>query len=98
MVFPIVVIRSDNTQAISKLVEFLVNFGSNYIKVVDHNICYLVLNKYLTIEFKVENEDGELIAVTDKVFTVAADASYRNNPDKRSGEGHIFKLFKGAIN
>ena len=55
-------------------------------------------NKYLTIEFKIENEDGKLIAVTDKVFTAAADASYRNNPDRRSGKEHIFKLFEDIIN
>ena len=55
-------------------------------------------NKYLTIKFKAENKDGELITVTDKIFTAAANALYRNNPDRRSGEGHIFKLFKGVIN
>ena len=55
-------------------------------------------NNYLTIKYKVENKNSELITVTDKIFTVAADESYRNNPDRRSGEGHIFKLFKGVIN
>ena len=98
MVFPVVVIRPDNIQVISKLVEFLVNLGSNYLKTVDHNIYYLVLNKYLAIEYKVENKDGELIAVTDKIFTAAADALYENNPDRRLSKGHIFKLFGGVIN
>ena len=98
VVFFTVITRSDNIQAISKLVKFLINFGPNYIKAVDHNIRYLVSNKYLTIKFKAENEDGELITITDKVFTAATDASYGNNPDRRSGKGHIFKLFKGVIN
>ena len=98
MVFPIIIIRPDNIQVISKLVEFLINLGPNYLKAVDHNIYYLMLNKYLAIEYKAENKDSKLITVTDKIFTVAANASYRNNPDRRSGEGHIFKLFKGAIN
>ena len=65
---------------------------------MDYNIYYLVLNKYLTIKFKAENEDGELITVIDKIFTVATNASYRNNLDRRLKKEHIFKLFKGVIN
>ena len=98
MVFSIVVIRLDNTQTTSKLTEFIINLGPNYLKVIDHNIYYLVLNKYLTIKYKAENKNSKLIVITDKIFTVAADASYRNNPNRRSGEEHIFKLFKGLIN
>ena len=67
-------------------------------KTVDYNIYYLVTNKYLTIKYKVKNKNSELITVMDKVFTVAADASYRNNPDRRLGKEHIFKLFRGVIN
>ena len=55
-------------------------------------------NKYLAIEYKVENKNSKLIAVTNKIFTAAADASYRNNLKRRSGKEHIFKLFGGAIN
>ena len=98
MVFPTVIIRPDNAQAISKLAEFLINLGPNYLKVMDHNIYYLVLNKYLTIKYKAENNDDKLITITDKIFTTAADASYKNNSDRRSGKEHIFKLFRGAIN
>ena len=65
---------------------------------MDHNVYYLVSNKYLTIKYKAKNKDSKLINIIDKVFTVAANMSYRNNPDRRSGEGHIFKLFRGAIN
>ena len=96
--FPAVIIRPDNTQAISKLAEFLINLGPNYFKAVDYNIYYLVLNKYLTIKYKAENKDGELIAIINKIFTVVTDASYGNNSDRRSGKEHIFKLFRGAIN
>ena len=65
---------------------------------MDYNIYYLVLNKYLIIEYKAENKNSKLITVTDKIFTVVADASYGNNPDRRLGEEHIFKLFRGIIN
>ena len=65
---------------------------------MDHNIYYLVSNKYLTIEYKAENKNGKLITITDKIFTAAANASYGNNPDRRLSKGHIFKLFKGVIN
>ena len=92
------VIRLNNAQAISKLVEFLVNPNSNYIKIIDYNICYLVLNKYLVIKYKAENKNSKLIAVTNKIFTVAANASYGNHLDRRLSKEYIFKLFKGAIN
>ena len=98
VVFPAVITRPNNTQAISKLAEFLINLGPNHLKTINHNIYYLVSNKYLTIKYKAKNKDGELIAITDKIFTAAANASYENNPDRRSGKGHIFKLFGGAIN
>ena len=65
---------------------------------MDHNICYLESNKYLAIKYKAENKDSKLIAVTNNIFTVATNTSYKNNPDRRSSEGHIFKLFKGVIN
>ena len=90
--------RPDNTQATSKLIKFLINLDPNYLKVMDYNIHYVVSNKYLAIKYKAENKDGELITVTNKVFTVATNASYGNNPDRRSGKGHIFKLFRGTIN
>ena len=98
VVFSIIIMRPDNAQAISKLIKFLINLGPNYLKALDHNIYYLVLNKYLTIKDKAENKDSELITIMDKIFTVATDASYRNNLDRISGEEHIFKLFKDIIN
>ena len=98
VVFSTVIIRPDNIQAISKLAEFLINLGPNYLKTINYNIYYLVLNKYLAIKYKAENKNGELIAVTDKIFTAAADALYKNNPDRRLSKGHIFKLFRGVIN
>ena len=65
---------------------------------MDHNIYYLVLNKYLIIEYKAENEDSKLITIINKIFTIAANTLYKNNSDKRSGKEHIFKLFEGVIN
>ena len=62
MVFPTVIIRPDNTQAISKLAEFLINLGPNYLKAVDYNIYYLVSNKYLAIEYKAENKDNRRLS------------------------------------
>ena len=96
--FPTVIIRPDNIQAISKLTKFLINLGPNYLKAVDHNIYYLISNKYLAIKYKAENKNSKLITVTNKVFTVAANASYKHNPDRKLSKEHIFKLFRGAIN
>ena len=90
--------RPNNIQIISKLTKFLINPGPNYLKAIDHNIYYLVSNKYLTIEYKAENKDSKLITIMDKIFTAAANASYGNNPDRRLSKEHIFKLFKDIIN
>ena len=98
VIFPTIIIRPNNIQTISKLTEFLINPNPNYLKIVNHNIYYLVLNKYLTIKYKAENNNGKLITITNKIFTAATNASYRNNPDKKLSKKHIFKLFKGAIN
>ena len=98
VVFPAVIIRLNNVQAISKLTEFLINLDPNYLKAVNYNIYYLVSNKYLAIKYKAENKDNKLITVTDKIFTVAANTLYRNNPNRRLSKGYIFKLFEGAIN
>ena len=65
---------------------------------MDHNIRYLVLSKYIIIKYKAEKKNGELITIINKIFTIATNASYRNNPDRRSGKGYIFKLFKDIIN
>ena len=65
---------------------------------MNYDIRYLVSNKYLTIKYKIENKDSKLITIMNKIFTVAANALYKNNLDKRSGKGHIFKLFKDTIN
>ena len=55
-------------------------------------------NKYLTIKLKAENKASELIVIIDKIFIIAANTSYRNNPDRKLSKGHIFKLFKDVIN
>ena len=96
--FPIVITRPNNAQATSKLAEFLINLSPNYLKAINYNIYYLVLNKYLAIKYKAENKNSKLITITDKIFTVAANASYKNNSDRRSSKEHIFKLFKDIIN
>ena len=65
---------------------------------MDYNIYYLVSNKYLTIKYKAENKDSKLITIINKIFAAAADATYRNNLDRRLSKEYIFKLFKGVIN
>ena len=55
-------------------------------------------NKYLVIKYKAGNQNSKVITVTDKIFTAAADALYRNNLDRKSEKEHIFKLFRDVIN
>ena len=98
VIFSTIIIRLDNIQATSKLTEFLINLDPNYLKAMDYNICYLVSNKYLVIEYKVENKNSKLITIIDKVFTATTNVSYGNNLDRRLSKGHIFKLFRGVIN
>ena len=72
MVFPTVVMRPDNAQAISKLIKFLINLGPNHLKAMDYNIYYLVLNKYLTIKYKAENKNSKLMSCAPHSHMVAS--------------------------
>ena len=70
----------------------------------DHCLRYLYGTKYLGIQYWAK-EGGEITTMANhgpvpankQVFEATADASYANNPDRKSSEGYTFKLFGGMI-
>jgi hypothetical protein len=92
------VIRSDIVKTASKLVEFLINSGSDHLIAADHCMRYLQNTKYLGIRYIAFDESELTIAAERKhVFEVIVDASFVNEDDRKSAEKYAFKLFGGLI-
>ena len=98
IIYPSVITRPDIARAASKLAEFLKNPGPEHLRAVDHCIHYLQETKYYIIKYSQEEETTTSIINNPLVFNNSADASYVNNPNRRSGKGYTFKLFGGVIN
>jgi hypothetical protein len=71
------------------LAKSLTRCNEKHLEAVNHLISYLYQTKYLSLCF-----DSEIRA---SVFTAALDASFADNPDRKSSEGFIFCLFGGLI-
>ena len=97
VIYSAVITRPDIACAASKLAEYLNNLGPEHLRAIDYCIQYLAATKYLAIKYSATNKQGQLVAMTDKVFEQSADTSFVNNPDRRSGEGYVFKLFDGMV-
>ena len=58
---------------------------------VDKAIAYLYHTRFYAIEYSPILSDA-------LAFILASDASFADNSDRKSSEGHIAKLFNGPIN
>ncbi|KAJ5124630.1 uncharacterized protein N7515_008455 [Penicillium bovifimosum] len=87
--FPATWTRPDTTFANQVLARSLTRCTDAHLKAVDHLISYLHGTKDLAICF-----DGRKQTVA---FTAASDASFADNPDRKSSEGFIFSLFGGPV-
>ena len=96
--------RPDIAKLASKLAEYLTNPGPSHMRAADHCLHYLYRTKYLGIQYSAKG-GGEITTMANhgpvpankQVFEATADASFTNNPDRKSSEGYIFKLFGGMI-
>jgi hypothetical protein len=78
------------------------NLGPRYIDVIDRVIQYLHQTRFLAIEYgrRSLNEEKlvtEGIDFAAKSIEFATDALFGDNPDRRSSEGYICKLYGGLI-
>jgi hypothetical protein len=90
-------IRSDIVKTASKLVEFLINSGSDHLIAADHCIRYLQNTKYLKIRYIVIDEDELIVAARKHVFEAIVNVSFVNEDDRKSAEEYAFKLFDDLI-
>ncbi|KAI3120209.1 hypothetical protein CBS147326_9557 [Penicillium roqueforti] len=86
--YPTVMTRPDGSKAASMLATHLQKPTKAHIEAAKHAIQYLVGTARRGIQF-----DG----TTKEIAAFATDASYGDNPNRRSSEGYLMKLFGGPI-
>ena len=100
------IIRPDIAKAASKLLEFLVNLGLQYLATADHCIHYLYNTKYLRIRYSASGGKELTIkalkisidaADTIEIFEATIDILFANYTERQSIKGYIFKLYSGII-
>ena len=99
ILFAAIVTHPDAARTASKLSEHLKNPSANHLAAADQCISYLYGTQYLAIEYSA-NDNSQETTITSfpaEIFDNSADASFANNPDRRSGEGYVFKLYGGPI-
>jgi hypothetical protein len=99
IMYAAVMTRPDIACATSKLCEHLQNPSPRHIDAVNHTIRYLAGTITSAIEYNRDYIREVELAVQDEgeVFTVASDAAFADNPDRKSTQGYIMKLFGGAV-
>lgn len=81
--------RPDAARAVNKLSEFLTNPGPKHLDAIDRVIVYLYQTRFLAIEYNGQSAS--------EIFTIASDASFGDNSDRKSTEGYLCRLFGGPI-
>ena len=93
--------RPDTARAASKLAEFLINPGPQHRAAVDQALVYLYATRYLAITYGPVPQDStgqEILDSNAPVFDPYSDAAFANyTRTRRSGQGYLFKLFRGPL-
>ena len=87
--FPAVWTRPDTAFANQQLAKSLTRCNEKHLAAADYLILYLYTTRHLSLTF-----DSEIRA---SIFIAALDASFADNPNRKSSEGFIFCLFGGPI-
>jgi hypothetical protein len=86
--------RPDVAWCASKLSQFLTRPGPQHMAAVDRVIQYLWTTRYLCLKFGgLGDEEGN----SPEYFMAATDASFGDNPDRKSSQGMLFMLLGGSI-
>lgn len=86
ILYAVVMTRPDTAFAISRLARFNSNPGPEHHRAADRALLYLLKTSSLALQF------GQ-----DDHFLVASDASYADNPDRKSSQAYVMRLFGGTI-
>ena len=89
VIYASIITRPDVSFIAAKLSEFMQNPSPAHMQAIDRVILYLYRTRFLAIYYK-KNDDKDAVHVS-------SDASYGDNPDRRSSGGYLFKLFNGPI-
>lgn len=81
--------RPDAAKAAAKLSQFLMNPGPQHQNAVDRVICYLYTTRFRAIEFGIGSGLESI--------EFASDASYGDNPDRKSSAGYICQVYGGPV-
>uniref|UniRef100_A0A093UNR6 Retrovirus-related Pol polyprotein from transposon TNT 1-94 n=2 Tax=Talaromyces marneffei PM1 TaxID=1077442 RepID=A0A093UNR6_TALMA len=89
IIYVAIITRPDVAFVAAKLSKFMQNPSPAHMQAIDRVILYLYKTRFLAICYKrIDIEDA---------VQAASDASFADNPDRRSSGGFIFKLFGGPI-
>jgi hypothetical protein len=61
---------------------------------VDRVIQYLCSTRFLAIRYAPANSASQESA---SIFTIASDTAFGDNPDRKSSEGFLFRLYGGPL-
>jgi hypothetical protein len=89
LIYPSITTRPDVAYAAARIAQHLKNPSQDHIDAANRIIKYLDSTKTLAIEYSADNLQDS--------FIFATDAAFADNPDMRSTEGYIFKMFGGAV-
>jgi hypothetical protein len=87
--YPTTMTRPDAAHAVAKLAQFLVNPGPKHHAAIDRVIIYLYHSRYLALQY-----GGHDITHSVNIFS---DASFADNPDRKSSQGFLYQLYGGPI-
>ena len=82
--------RPDIARTASKLSQFLQNPSPQQYKAADHLLWYLLGTKIRAIQFNSFNLET-------RTFCISSNASYNNNPDRKSSFSFCFQLYREPI-
>ncbi|RDW86563.1 uncharacterized protein DSM5745_03205 [Aspergillus mulundensis] len=86
--YPTTMTRPDASKAASELAQHMMRPTKTHIEAAKYAIQYLIATKDLGIEYS---------ANTKEIIAMASDASFGDNPNRRSSDGWLMKLFGGPI-
>src|SRR5579871_4566938 len=88
--YAVIVTRADIAYAVNTLSRFLLNPSQQHLNAVNHYMAYLDTFRTLAIEYSDQPNDF-------RIFHCSSDAAFADNPDRKSSQGYLFKLYGGAF-
>jgi hypothetical protein len=97
LIYPAVIARPDVAFAASQLCLFMTNPSQIHQNELNRALVYLYNTRHLSLCYS--NDQASLTAASydPSIFAAASDASFADNPDRKSSQGFVINLFNGPI-